>query len=74
MSPLVVGFVYLVVITVLFFGHRLLCHSLHRSVLWSASPPFLLSKREEAVLHIFNDLHNYHITCTSLLDIFENSD
>jgi hypothetical protein len=33
-----------------------------------------LSKGEEAVLHIFNDLHNYQINFISLLNIFENTD
>jgi len=40
----------------------------------SASPPFLLSKREEAALHLFNDLHIYHIIFISLLNTFEYSD
>ncbi len=35
-----------------------------------ASPPFLLSKREKAVLQIFNNLHNNHINIISLLIIF----
>lgn len=51
-----------------------MCGTLHRSVRYSASPPFLLSKREEAVLYIFNQLHNYHISFSSLLTIFEDSD
>jgi hypothetical protein len=37
----------------------LYCISLLSKIL--ASPPSLLSKREEAVLQIFTDLHNYHI-------------
>ena len=40
----------------------------------SASPPFLLSKREEAVLQIFNELLNYHIIFITLINTFENSD
>ena len=42
----------------------------HRSVLYSASPPRLLSKREEAGLYIFNQLYNYHINFSSLLITF----
>ena len=39
-----------------------------------ASLPFLLSKREEAVLYLFTDPHNYHIDIISLFNIFEESD
>ena len=38
------------------------------------SPPTLLSEGEEAVLHIFNDLYNYHIIFISLFNIFEVPD
>ena len=46
----------------------------HLCVLFAiqASPPFLLSNREEAEQQIFNDLYNYHINFCSLFRIFEN--
>jgi hypothetical protein len=44
--------------------------TLHLSALYSASPPILLSKGEEAVLHIFNQLHIYHINFSPLLITF----
>ena len=40
----------------------------------SASPPFLLSKREEAVLQSKSKLYNYHICFGSLLITFEKSE
>jgi hypothetical protein len=38
------------------------------------SPPILLSKGEEAVLHIFNNLYNYHFSPGFLLITFASSD
>jgi len=41
------------------------------SIRYSASPSCSLSKKEGAVLHLFNQLHLYHIKFGSLLTTFE---
>ena len=50
------------------------CSLLSRPHPSSPSPSFDKLWREGAVLHLFNELHNYHINFSSLLITFEVSD